>query len=26
VAGELSKQSNALLTEIDSFLAEVRAA
>jgi len=26
VAGELSKQSDALLTEIDSFLAEVRAA
>jgi len=26
VAGGLSKQSNALLTEVDSFLAEVRAA
>jgi methyl-accepting chemotaxis protein len=26
VAGELSKQSDALLTEVDSFLAEVRAA
>jgi methyl-accepting chemotaxis protein len=26
VAGELSNQSNALLTEVDGFLAEVRAA